>query len=73
KQKILDEVFVEESITLGVSINGKNRAEIEVANDASKEDIIEQAKSAAAKWIESKEIIKEIVVPGKLVNIVVKG
>ncbi|MEJ2528339.1 MAG: class I tRNA ligase family protein, partial [Sulfurovaceae bacterium] len=39
KQKILDEVFVEESITLGVSINGKNRAEIEVANDASKEDI----------------------------------
>ncbi len=73
KQKILDEVFVEESITLGVSINGKNRAEIEVANDASKEDIIEQAKSAAAKWIESKEIVKEIVVPGKLVNIVVKG
>ncbi len=73
KQKILDEVFVEESITLGVSINGKNRAEIEVANDASKEDIIEQAKSAAAKWIESREIIKEIVVPGKLVNIVVKG
>ncbi len=73
KQKILDEVFVEESITLGVSINGKNRAEIEVANDASKEDIIKQAKSAAAKWIESKEIIKEIVVPGKLVNIVVKG
>ncbi len=73
KQKILDEVFVEESITLGVSINGKNRAEIEVANDASKEDIIEQAKSAAAKWIESKEIVKEIVVPRKLVNIVVKG
>lgn len=73
KQKILDEVFVEESITLGVSINGKNRAEIEVANDASKEDIIKEAKIAVAKWIESKEIIKEIVVPGKLVNIVVKG
>ena len=72
-QKVLDEVFVEDSITLGVSINGKNRTEIEVATDASKEEILDIAKEAASKWLEDKEIVKEIVVPKKLVNIVVKG
>ena len=73
KQIILDEVFVEDSITLGVSINGKRRAEIEVAVDESKENIITLAKEKTAKWLENKEIVKEIVVPKKLVNIVVKG
>ncbi|MCF6339729.1 MAG: leucine--tRNA ligase [Sulfurimonas sp.] len=72
-QKVLDEVFIEDSITLGVSINGKRRTEIEVAIDESKENIINLAKVAGAKWIEEKTIIKEIVVPNKLVNIVVKG
>ncbi|WP_455757792.1 leucine--tRNA ligase [Sulfurimonas sp.] len=72
-QKVLDEVFVEDSITLGVSINGKRRCEIEVAVDATKEDIITLAKEKAAKWLEDKEVVKEIVVPKKLVNIVIKG
>ena len=73
KQVVLDEVFVEDSLTLGVSINGKRRTEIEVAIDESKENIITLAKDAAAKWLEGKTIIKEIVVPKKLVNIVIKG
>ena len=73
KQEILPEVFVEDSITLGVSVNGKNRAEVEVAADASKEEILAAAKEVIAKWIDGKEIVKEIVVPKKLVNIVVKG
>jgi leucyl-tRNA synthetase len=73
KQEIVAEVFVEDSITLGVSVNGKKRGEIEVAADASKEEIINAAKADVAKWIEGKEIVKEIVVPKKLVNLVVKG
>ena len=72
-QKILEEVFVEDSITLGISVNGKRRAEIEVAVDETKENIIALAKAEIAKWIEGKEIVKEIVVPKKLVNIVIKG
>lgn len=72
-QKVLDEVFVQESITLGVSINGKARAEIEVAPDESSENIIALAKESAAKWLEGQTIVKEIVVPKKLVNLVVKG
>ena len=72
-QEILEEVFVEESISLGVSVNGKKRGEIEVAADADKETIIAAAKESVAKWLEGKEIVKEIFVPKKLVNIVAKG
>ena len=72
-QTIIEEVFVEDSINLGVSVNGKNRAQIEVTLDASKEDIITIAKESVAKWLEGKTIVKEIVVPKKLVNIVIKG
>ncbi len=72
-QKVLDEVFVEDSITLGVSINGKRRCEIEIAIDESKENIIALAKEKAEKWLEGKTIVKEIVVPKKLVNLVIKG
>ena len=73
KQTILEEVFVEDSITLGVAINGKRRAEIEVAIDESKENTIALAKEQVSKWLEDKTIVKEIVVPKKLVNIVIKG
>ncbi|WP_324172417.1 leucine--tRNA ligase [Sulfurimonas sp.] len=72
-QKVLDEVFVEDSITLGVSINGKRRCEIEIATDESKENIISIAKEKAEKWLEGKTIVKEIVIPKKLVNLVIKG
>ena len=73
KQELLEEVFVEDSVAYGVGVNGKNRASIEVPADASKEEIIAAAKEAVAKWIEGKTIVKEIVVPKKLVNLVVKG
>ncbi|PHO11782.1 leucine--tRNA ligase [Malaciobacter marinus] len=73
KIKIKEEVFSLDSIVLAVTINGKKRCEIEVAPDTSKEDILVEAKKVALKWIENKEIIKEIVVPNKLVNLVIKG
>ena len=72
-QDVIEEVFVEDSIMLGISINGKRRGEVEVAIDASKEDILTAAKEVVSKWLEGKEIVKEIVVPKKLVNIVIKG
>ncbi len=72
-QEIKEEVFVVDSIAMGVSVNGKNRASIEVGVNDDKEAILAVAKEAIAKWIEGKEIVKEIVVPKKLVNIVIKG
>jgi leucyl-tRNA synthetase len=72
KIEILNEVFVKDSIILAISINGKRRDEIEVATEATEDEIIAKAKEVVAKWIEGKTIVKEIVVPNKLVNIVVK-
>jgi len=72
-QKVLEEVFVEDSITLGISVNGKRRGEVEVAIDAPQDEIVSAAKEVVAKWLEDKTIVKEIVVPKKLVNIVIKG
>ncbi len=75
KLAIKEEVFVQDTIALAVTINGKKRGEIEVSPSSTKEEILEIAKSSeiAQKWIEGKELIKEIVVPNKLVNLVVKG
>jgi leucyl-tRNA synthetase len=69
-----EDIFKKDSITLALTINGKKRGEIEVSSSATKEEILEVAKSSeiAKKWIKDKNIIKEIVVPNKLVNIVVK-
>lgn len=72
-QVVREEVFEVDSVALGVSINGKNRATIEVGVNESQEAIIEIAKAAVEKWIEEKEILKAIVIPGKLVNLVIKG
>ena len=41
--------------------------------DTSKDEILAKAKIASAKWLENSEILKEIVVPNKLVNFVIKG
>lgn len=73
KIEVKEEVFTLDSIVLAVTINGKKRAEVEVAPSTSKEEILASAKEIAAKWIDGKELIKEIVVPNKLVNLVVKG
>ena len=64
----------EEEIEIPVQVNGKLRSRILVSADASEELILERAladsKSQAA--IRGKQIVKKIVVPGKLVNIVVR-
>ncbi len=72
KIEIKDEVFVKDSITYAVTIMGKKRCEISVDASLGKDDIISQAKEAASKWLEGKEVIKEIFVPNKLVNFVAK-
>jgi leucyl-tRNA synthetase len=52
----------------------KLRWNIQVSKDASKEEVLEKAKSdpKVAKWLEGKTIVKEIYVPGKIVNFVVR-
>ncbi|MBD3793051.1 MAG: leucine--tRNA ligase [Campylobacterales bacterium] len=72
KIELIEEVFVQDTITLAVSVNGKRRAEIEVDAGADQATVIAMAKEQVAKWLEEKRIVKEIVVPNKMVNLVVK-
>ena len=70
--EIKEEVFEEDFICLAVTINGKKRFELKVNVNSSKEDILVKAKEGANKWLLDKELIKEIYVPNKLVNLVLK-
>ena len=66
--------MVQDEIQIIIQVNGKLRARIAVASSASKEQI-EQAALAdenVQRFIEDKTVVKIIVVPGKLVNVVVK-
>lgn len=72
KIAIKEEVFVEESMILAVTVNGKKRAEVEVATNISKEDALRIGKESVPKWLEGVELVKEIYVPNKLINLVVK-
>ena len=59
---------------MGVQVNGKIRGEIETPQDMPKGDSVAAAKNLASvkPYIDGKTIVKEICVPGKIVNIVVK-
>ena len=54
-----------------ISINGKKRTEIRVSKNASKEEVLKLAYDGAQKWLDGKEVKKEVFVPGKLVNFVI--
>ena len=65
---------VENSCTYAVSFNGKTRFTVELPVDMSKEDVDAHVRSLdqTAKYVAGGNIVKVIVVPGKIVNIVVK-
>lgn len=62
----------ENEIEMPVQINGKVRATITVAVDENKESVLSKAKESIADKIDGKSIIKEIYVPKKIINIVMK-
>lgn len=63
-----------DSVKMAVQVNGKLRAEIRVSKTASKDEVLSLAKEqeSVKKFTAGKEIVKEIFVPGKIVNIVAK-
>ena len=66
------EVFIEDTMILAVTINGKKRSEVEVSATVSKEEALRIGKQSVEKWLEGATLIKEIYVPNKLINLVVK-
>ena len=69
-----EEKCKDREIEIVVQLSGKIKAKLMVAADASKEDVLAAAKEEKkiSAELEGKQIIKEIYVPGKLVNIVAK-
>ena len=65
---------VDDTVQLPVQINGKVRSTILVPKDADKDAVLAIAKAdeKIAAAVDGKTVIKEIVVPGKIVNIVIK-
>ena len=65
---------VESVVTIAVQVNGKLRATLNVDKNISKEKLLEIAKKEenVLKFIEGHEIVKEIVIPGRIVNLVIK-
>ncbi len=69
-----DAKTIDEELEIGVQVNGKLRGSIKIKKDEDKEIILEKAlkEENVMKHLEGKDIIKEIVIPNKIVNIVVK-
>lgn len=60
-------------VTVAIQVNGKTKGTIAAEKDLSEAVLIEKARGVVGKHLEDKQIIKEIVVPNKVVNFVVKG
>ncbi|MBX2878737.1 MAG: leucine--tRNA ligase [Granulosicoccus sp.] len=69
-----EQALVRDEIELVVQVNGKRRSSVRVSADASEQDSETAAKadSAVQRHLEGKSVVKVIVVPGRLVNLVVK-
>ena len=70
-----DEAYLkEDTVTMPVSFNGKTRFTIDVPADATKEAVEQAALGAeqAARYLEGMQVVKVIVVPGRIVNVVLK-
>ncbi|MBC7545682.1 MAG: leucine--tRNA ligase [Candidatus Sericytochromatia bacterium] len=65
---------IDSEVELAIQVNGKIRSKFTAAADMPQEDVLALAKAqeAIATLIEGKEIVKQIVVPGRLVNLIVK-
>jgi leucyl-tRNA synthetase len=72
---VYDEALcVDNTVTIGVQVNGKKRGEIEILVDADQEVAMEQAMKVQTilNQVHGKEVKKVIFVPGRILNIIVK-
>ncbi|WP_288280630.1 leucine--tRNA ligase [uncultured Prevotella sp.] len=69
-----EQYLVESQAKMGVAFNGKTRFEIQVAADADNASIeaLVRGDERTAKYVEDKQIVKVIIVPKRMVNIVIK-
>ncbi|WP_313527152.1 leucine--tRNA ligase [Anaerotignum sp.] len=64
--------LVQDSIEIAIQIGGKLRGTMEISTSATKEEVLAQAKEVLGNRLDGKEVVKEIYVPGRIVNLIVK-
>ncbi len=69
-----EKYLVDDTVKMGVQINGKTRGEVELNKEATQEDAIEEAMKIdkVSNFLDGKDIKKVIFVPGRILNIVAK-
>ena len=67
-------LLAREEFTLVVQVNGKRRDQLTVGADTPEDELLELARTSpnVIRHLDGKQVVKEIVVPGKLVNLVVR-
>jgi leucyl-tRNA synthetase len=63
---------VDDEVTVVVQVNGKLRDKMTVSKGTDRSNLETRAREVAAKWLDGKKVVKCIVVPDKLVNLVVQ-
>lgn len=69
-----EQAAVRDTVTIGVQVSGKVRGEVSISKTATQEEALGAARdnTEVAKYLEGKTVVKEIYVPGRIINIVVK-
>jgi len=69
-----ESALASDEVTLVVQVQGKRRGEITISRDAGQDEAMAaaQADAGIAKWLEGMAVVKVILVPGRLLNIVVR-
>ena len=69
-----EKLVVDDTVVLGVQVNGKVRGEVEIGVHTSQENALEIARlnPNVSKYLEEGKVVKEIYVPGKIIGFVVK-
>jgi leucyl-tRNA synthetase len=69
-----EQYLVSDTVTIAVQVNGKLRGTIAAPTDANEAKATElaRAESKVATYLDGKQVVKTIYVPGKLLNFVVK-
>lgn len=64
--------LVQDTIEIALQMGGKLRGTMQISANAAKDQILAQAKEVLGSRLDGKEIVKEIYVPGRIVNLIVK-
>lgn len=70
--KVDETKLVQDTIEIAIQVAGKLRGTMEISTKATKDEVLMKAKEVLGNRLDGKQVVKEIYVPGKIVNLIVK-